>query len=263
MLKSIATLVFVAALPGSVLTAQGRLLGFEDCWFSAQTPTNVGLGQQLAQADRLDNAALEYDEFPYEQCYRLGRSCAQLSIEVDEAAFDTAHSECRFVYPDLNVKGYEVWRAQRSEYNECMATILRREALEIRAAIFQEGEAQPSLADVMRGEATTLGSNEVNTISTDVTWCPSEDSNFLVAISCTGGGLVIGTSQGESRLTHRVSPDGYLCLSDFISPETCHRVVRDGDALTLEPLHAIVNGPFTTVEGVEGRGTWNHTCTAN
>lgn len=260
MSRVIAACVVVAAVSGFSSIAQSQLFGFEDCWFAVKPASSVGLGSELARADRLDAAAAEYDDFPYEQCFRLGRSCAQISIELDEAAFGRAHAECRFFYPDLDVSGFDAWRVQRIAYNECMANRFRLEASEIRASIFGEGDEPPTLADVMRGGTGPLTVNELKTISTDVTWCPTGRPGFRAAISCAGGGFVVGTFQGESRLTHRVSGDGRLCLSDFLNPETCHEVVRTGGALELDPPHATVTGAFTTVAGVEGGGAWNQSC---
>lgn len=262
-LRLLIVFLIAGGVLGSALTARGQIIGFEDCWFSRQPPLNVGLGERLAQADRLDAAALGFDQFPYEACFRLGGNCPQFPIEVDERVLDDPRRECRFQYPDSGVADYDSWRAQRGAYNGCMTDILQRKAAEIRSVIFRKGGDLPALDEVLSGDTGELNGDEVTTVSTDVTWCPAEVSSFRVVISCRGGGMVVGTYQGETRLTHRVSQDGALCISDYDGPETCHRLMRDGDALTLEPLHYVLDGPFKTVAGVDGLGRWNQTCEAN
>ena len=243
--------------------AHSQLLGFEDCWFSADEPANVGLGQRLAAADRLDALAKEYDDFPYEYCYRLGRSCSEVSPVIQWNDSINAHTQCRSYYPGLHHTRYENWLSERTAYNACMAEFLRRKAREIRGDVFQQGDDRATTSEVLGALSgsgrSELGVDEAKALSTDVTWCPADGAGFEVAILCKGGGMVVGTPQGENRLEFRVSEDGAICLWDFIDTETCHKVMSAEGRLALSPPHQLIGGAFTVVPGVE-RGQWRQTC---
>ena len=248
---------------GHAGVARSQFFGFEDCRFSADEPANVGLGQRLAAADRLDALAKEYEEFPYEYCFRLGRSCSKVSPEIQGNVSISAHTQCRSYYPRLHLTGYEGWLPERTAYNACIAEFLRRQAREIRGDVFQQGEDRATASEVLGALSgsgpSELGADEAKVLSTDVTWCPADGGGFAVAILCKGGGMVVGTPQGVDRLEFRVSEDGAICLWDFIDPETCHKVTFAEGRLALSPRHQLIGGAFTVVPGVE-RGQWRQTC---
>ena len=243
--------------------ARGQLLGFEDCRFSAAVPANVGIGQRLAEADRLDSSAQEYEEFPYKHCFRLGRSCPDISPEIPDDISNSAHARCGFYYPALHLTDYEDWQLARTAYNECMGEFLRRKAREIRNDVLQQGEDGATASEVLGALSgsgpSELDANGAKALSTDVTWCPADGAGFTVAILCKGGGMVVGMPQSEKRLEFSVLEDGAICLWDFTGPETCHKVTFAEGRLVLRPRHQLIRGAFTVVPGVD-LGQWRQNC---
>lgn len=231
---------------------------FQDCWFDAIPKDDVLLGQQLARADRIESFADELINFNYDRCFRLGRSCPVEFPLPNDRAVDDAHLECMSHYPSLGTVDEATWREQRTAYNSCMAKSLRFEAEAIRASVFVDGANAPPLSEVLATDRSpgTLGLGEVLAVTSDVTWCLVEASNFQTAILCRGGGMVAATFQGEERMQHRVSSDGELCVANIFPPnETCHSIEASGGLLTLQPPHPLFKGPISVISGVQ-RGNW-------
>ncbi|RVT81565.1 hypothetical protein DXV76_19960 [Rhodobacteraceae bacterium CCMM004] len=231
---------------------------FQDCWFDAKLNDDVGLGQQLARADRIESFADELIDFNYDSCFRLGRSCPVEFPLPSDRAVDDAHLECMSLYPSLGTVDEATWRAQRTAYNSCMAKSLRLEAEAIRASVSADGSEATPLSDVLATDRSpgTLGLGEVLAVTSDVTWCPVEASNFQTAILCRGGGMVAATFQGEERMHHRVSSGGEICLTNiFPTNETCYSIEASGGLLTLQPPHPLFKGPISVISGVQS-GNW-------
>lgn len=253
--------VLGSALAAAPLSSQAQLVGFRDCWFDEQLPDAVGLGQRWAAADRLDSFADDFVDFDYDRCFHLGRSCSAEFPLPRAKAVDKADLLCISLHPWLGPSDYETWLDQRTAYNSCMAVALRREAGAIRAAILGDGKGGTPLSEVLEAERTqrTLGAEEVAAVTTDVTWCPAANASFQAAILCRGGGMAAASGLGESQLRHRVSAEGELCLSDLLSPETCHRIDAARGQLSLQPAHPLISGSIRVKAGVESGG-WQQGC---
>lgn len=261
------TSFFVSAwlLEANWKDAKAQTLGFEHCWFTTAPPPQQSLGQQLAVADRIEALVEPYETFPYEQCYNLGRSCVSIAPELSNKPSENAHLRCQGLYPIARSQDYDVWLAERTAYNTCMAEDLRRQADDIRAAVLSPDPADAPLGALLDRDTTqqpvALDRTAALSATSDVTWCAAGVARIYVAILCNGGGLVASGPQGQTRLEYRVNGDGALCLWDFETPETCHTVELKDAKISLVPEHAHLAGSFTLHAGV-ARGTWQGSCPA-
>lgn len=243
--------------------SQAQLFGFEHCWFTLPPPPQMSLGQQLAAADRLEDLAEPYDNFPYRRCYNLGLSCSRIAPQISNDAVEEAHLRCRGLYPVSTSLPYDQWVIERTAYNECVAGDLRRQTDEVRAEILDPVPAAPIPETLVEGAAAegslTLDASASQAATTDVTWCPANGAAQPVAILCKGGGMVVSDRRGQNRLQFRVTRDGDLCLWNFQATETCHQLVLSETGVRLDPEHETLTGSFTVMEDVK-RGIWEGSC---
>ena len=256
------TSVVVIAVCASWPTAASAF--FQDCHFTSPAP-HLSLGAQLHTADRLDRAAEAYENYPYQNCFRLGRNCnIEIDSRFDMQVADHAFNECRSEYPTTNPTAYAVFLAERQSFNTCVSKRLRRQAGEIRNAVFNTPETL-SLASVLAtlenatAEKIELSVEQLAAAATNTTWCPALPNTYRVGILCEGGDIVIGTVQGEKRLKFRLGDGADICIRDFLSPETCHRVTYGNGLFALSPGHPTFEGAFAIKDGVQ-TGSWQATC---
>jgi len=282
---------FAGALLTSVLIwpSLSHSLGFQHCHFNPPLPPQ-DLGPQLAAADRFDRAAESYELYPYERCFRLGRSCfGEIDSKLDQQAAagrlggpavwalstEPPSTDCRHLVPTLDRETYESWLPQRKLFNACIANGLRIRAEAIREFVFNQSEtasfsqfllnidnkykSNPKFGLVFR-TPLELTNAEISSVVSNVTWCPMGRASYQVGIFCPGGGVVIATSTGEEqRLEYSQSDESQLCISDLVSPPTCHKVTFKKGKFKLTPSHPQLNGEFIVNDGVD-IGTWRTAC---
>lgn len=244
--------------------SHSQIVGFPDCHFNVPPPPQDA-GAQLAMADRLVRTAKAYEDYPYEWCFRLGRSCSnEIDSRFDQQAAEPTSNVCRHVFPRLNPLSFEDWRQERQDYNACMSTGLRLRAEEIREAVFDSPELpalDQVLVDLADDGSADLARSQVAAAVSDTTWCPVEATTYRAGILCRGGGFVVASGQGEQRFQFSLTTDALICISDFMASETCHRIAYADGTFTLSPGHPQLHGAFVIVDGVE-TGTWQTTCAA-
>jgi hypothetical protein len=194
----------------------------------------VPVGELLAQAEDLRDAASRLRQYDYDRCYRLGRSCF---IEVDSKQMtgveDASYRACRQL-ETTDRSDQAIWLEKKKAFIGCIIADLEKRAqgLEREAKGNDGADSTAALLDQIKSRAGGIDAATLRQLGGDATWCSTRDPSRIRVLCRDGTGLLAST-QGHQFILWRVDPNGRLCFVDFDGLTTCRSVSVNDGLLTL------------------------------
>ncbi|MCA6098185.1 hypothetical protein [Bradyrhizobium australafricanum] len=241
----------------SLTFAAGIKLDVDAC--PTKPKVTVPIGELLAQAEDLREAANRLRQYDYDRCYRLGRSCF---TEVDSKQMtgveDASYKACRLL-ETTDRTNQAIWLEKKKAFIGCVIDNLekRAEALE-RGAKGNDGtDGVTASLEQLKSRPGSIDAATLRKLGGDVTWCSTRDPSRVRVLckDCTG---LLANAQGHQFMLWRVDPSGHLCFVDFDGLTTCRSVSVNDGLLTLTSADGQVDDVIKIVPRI-GQ-SWSEGC---
>lgn len=210
------------------LAAEIKLEG-EAC--PVERKPKVPVGELLAQAEDLRDAANRLRQYDYDKCYQMGRSCfAEVDSKQMTGVEDDSYRACRSL--EVSDRANQaVWLEKKKAFIGCVIADLEQRAQGFESKAKNNSDVGP-LLDQLKGHPGNVDAATLTKLGGNVTWCSTRDP-AKVRVLCKDGTGLLAEAHGQQFILWRVDPTGRLCFVDFDGSTTCGSVTAQDGLLTL------------------------------
>lgn len=221
------------------------------------------VGELLARAEDLHEAAKRYASYDYETCYGMGRSCFnQVDTPMLIGDGSPSYAACRDLAAPPR-SDYSAWLPLKKRHIDCLVNDLNKRAgeLEDQARRLMDGISQtPAAATLpdLGGPDRTLDGSIVKKLASSTTWCSA--SVYRVRALCADGTGALADGRGQQVLSWHLNGNR-LCITPFGEASSCFDVRVSGGQLSLIDSSGSVWDNVNVVPGVAE--VWPQSCSQN
>ncbi|WP_085032763.1 hypothetical protein [Ensifer aridi] len=221
------------------------------------------VGELLARAEDLHEAAKRYASYDYQSCYRVGRSCFnQVDAPMLIGDESPSYAACRDLAAPPR-SDYSEWLRLKKRHIDCLVNDLNKRAAELEDQArrptggITQTPAAATLPD-LGGPDRTLDGSTVKKLASSTTWCSA--LVYRVRALCADGTGVLADGRGQQVLSWHLNGN-QICITPFGEALSCFDVRVSGGQLSLIDASRSIWDKVYVLRGVAE--VWPQSCSQN